>query len=251
MKVFNKEAELNRNAIFPNFVTLLGLFSGFYSIVATLNGNYVMASYATLVAFVFDGLDGKIARMLNASSEFGIQLDSLADLISFGVAPALLVYKWALEPYGRLGWMAAFLFVACAALRLARFNVQSKRISNKFFVGLPSPAAAGVVVTSVLFARHFFGDPTAIEVPLWFTFMIYILAFLMVSNVPYFSFKNIEYFHKKPFNSLVAFVLFIFVLGLYPEVFLFLFASAYAASGIVALLLRKNKVHLEEEAQEV
>jgi CDP-diacylglycerol--serine O-phosphatidyltransferase len=242
---------MNRNVILPNFVTLLGLFSGFYSIVATLNGNYVIAAYATLIAFIFDGLDGKIARMLNASSEFGIQLDSLADLISFGVAPALLVYKWALEPYGRLGWMAAFLFIACAALRLARFNVQSKRISNKFFIGLPSPAAAGVVVTSVLFAKHFFGDPTAIEVPLWFTFMIYILAFLMVSNVPYNSFKNIEYFQKKPFNSLVAFVLLIFVLGLYPEVFLFLLATSYAASGLITLLLRKKKPYTEEETQEI
>lgn len=165
MKIF-KEAELvNKNAIFPNFVTLLGLFSGFYSIIATLNGNYVMAAYATLIAFVFDGLDGKIARMLNASSEFGIQLDSLADLISFGVAPALLVYKWALEPYGRLGWMAAFLFVACAALRLARFNVQAKRISNKFFVGLPSPAAAGVVVTSVLLPATFSAIPLPSRFP--------------------------------------------------------------------------------------
>lgn len=242
---------MKKNTIFPNFVTLLGLFSGFYSIISTINDNYVIAAYAVLVSFFFDGLDGKIARLLNASSEFGVQLDSLADLISFGVAPALLVYKWALEPYGRLGWMAAFLFVACAALRLARFNVQSKRISNKFFVGLPSPAAAGVVVTSVLFARHFFGDPTAIEMPLWFTFLIYIVAFLMVSNVPYYSFKNIEYFHKRPFNTLVAFVLVIFVMGLSPEVFLFLTALIYAASGVLMLLLRKKRIEQEEEAHQI
>ncbi len=126
----------------------------------------------------FDGLDGKLARMLNATSEFGIQLDSLADLVSFGVAPAILVYKWALAPYGRLGWMAAFLFfVACGALRLARFNVQTKVIDPRFFIGLPIPAAAGVVVTSVLFAKEFIGDPNDMTVPIWFTFMIYILAF--------------------------------------------------------------------------
>jgi CDP-diacylglycerol--serine O-phosphatidyltransferase len=232
-------------------VTLLGLFSGFYSIIATLNENYVLAAYATLLAFLFDGLDGKVARILHAQSDFGIQLDSLADLVSFGVAPALLAYRWALEPYGRLGWMAAFLFVACAALRLARFNVQAKRISNKFFIGLPSPAAAGVIVTSVLFSKEVFGNPTVIQVPIWFTFMIYFLAFLMVSNIPFYSFKNIEYFHAKPFNAMVAFVLFIFVLGLYPEVFLFIFSLSYALSGLAALVLRKNRVHLEEEAQQI
>ncbi|WP_022851029.1 CDP-diacylglycerol--serine O-phosphatidyltransferase [Limisalsivibrio acetivorans] len=242
---------MKKTLVFPNIITLLGLFSGFYSIVATLNGEYVIAAYATLLAFLFDGMDGKVARILNASSDFGIQLDSLADLVSFGVAPALLVYQWALKPYGRLGWMAAFLFIACAALRLARFNVQTKRLSSKFFIGLPSPAAAGVIVTSVLFANHIFGDPSSIEVPLWFTFMIYIVGFLMVSNIPYYSFKNIEGISSKPFNTLVGVVLIIFVLGLYPEVFLFLLSLGYALSGLIYVLFRKNRLHLEEEAQNI
>lgn len=217
----------------PNLVTILGLFCGFYSIIATMNGNYVMAASATLAAFLFDGLDGRLARMLNATSEFGVQLDSLADLISFGVAPALLVYKWALAPYGRLGWMAAFLFVACGALRLARFNVQTKKTDPRFFVGLPIPAAAGVVATSVLFAREFIGDPNSITVPIWFTFTIYILAFLMVSNIRYYSGKNLA--HHKSYNVLVVFVLIIFVLGLYPELFLFLLSTGYALSGLLYL----------------
>jgi len=227
------EVSNNKNYVVPNLVTILGLFCGFYSIIATINGNYVMAASATLVAFVFDGLDGKLARLLNATSDFGIQLDSLSDLVSFGVAPAVLVYKWALAPYGRLGWMAAFLFVACGALRLARFNVQTKKIDPRFFVGLPIPAAAGVVATSVLFAKEFIGDPNDMTVPIWFTFTIYILAFLMVSNIRYYSCKTC--IQQKSYNVLVIFVLVIFVLGLYPELFLFLLSTGYALSGLLYL----------------
>jgi len=115
------------------------MFAGFYSIVASLNDMYVNAAYAILVSFIFDGLDGKVARLLNATSDFGVQLDSLSDLVAFGVAPAVLVYKWLLIPYGRIGWMAAFLFVACGALRLARFNVQAGKIDSSFFCRSPHP----------------------------------------------------------------------------------------------------------------
>lgn len=242
-----KNGSANKNYVLPNLVTILGLFCGFYSIIATLNGDYVIAASATLVAFVFDGIDGKLARMLNATSDFGIQLDSLADLVSFGVAPAILVYKWALAPYGRLGWMAAFLFVACGALRLARFNVQTKKLDPRFFIGLPIPAAAGVVVTSVLFAKEFIGDPGSMTVPVWFTFTIYILAFLMVSNVKYYSGKKIA--QQKSYNALVVFVLMIFVLGLYPELFLFLLSTGYALSGLLYLAyVRFKKPKKADEA---
>jgi CDP-diacylglycerol--serine O-phosphatidyltransferase len=225
----------------------MGLFCGFYSIIASLNGDYVLAASATLVAFVFDGLDGKIARALNATSDFGIQLDSLADLISFGVAPAILVYKWALEPYGRLGWMAAFLFVACGALRLARFNVQTKKLDPRFFIGLPIPAAAGVVVTTVLFAKEFVGNPGDLTVPLWFTFTIYVLAFLMVSNIRYYSCKSC--FQQKSYNTLVIFVLIIFVLGLYPELFLFILSTGYALSGLLYLAYRRLRYPKKDDAE--
>jgi CDP-diacylglycerol--serine O-phosphatidyltransferase len=240
-----QEVTHNKNYVVPNLVTILGLFCGFYSIIATLNGNYVMAASATLVAFIFDGLDGKLARMLNATSDFGIQLDSLSDLVSFGVAPAILVYKWALAPYGRLGWMAAFLFTACGALRLARFNVQTKKIDPRFFVGLPIPAAAGVIATSVLFAKEFIGDPNNMTVPVWFTFTIYILAFLMVSNIRYYSCKTC--IQQKSYNVLVVFVLLIFVLGLYPELFLFLLSTGYALSGLLYLAYVRLKHPKKEE----
>jgi len=242
----NTTATNNKNYVLPNLVTILGLFCGFYSIIATINGEYVIAASATLLAFVFDGLDGKLARMLNATSDFGIQLDSLADLVSFGVAPAILVYKWALAPYGRLGWMAAFLFVACGALRLARFNVQTKVIDPRFFIGLPIPAAAGVVVTSVLFAKEFIGDPNDMTVPIWVTFTIYILAFLMVSNIRYYSCKTC--FQQKSYNVLVVFVLIIFVLGLYPELFLFLLSTGYALSGLLYLAYVRMKHPKKEKA---
>jgi len=209
----------------------MGLFCGFYSIIASLNGDYVIAASATLVAFIFDGLDGKIARMLNATSDFGIQLDSLADLVSFG----------------RLGWMAAFLFIACGALRLARFNVQTKSIDPRFFIGLPIPAAAGVVVTTVLFAKEFVGDPGDVTVPLWFTFTIYVLAFLMVSNVKYYSCKSC--FQQKSYNTLVIFVLIIFVLGLYPELFLFILSTGYALSGLLYLGYRRLKNPKKDKAK--
>jgi len=242
----NQPAGQGKNYVLPNLVTIMGLFSGFYSIIATLNGDYVIAACATLVAFVFDTIDGKLARALNATSDFGIQLDSLADLVSFGVAPAVLVYKWALAPYGRLGWMAAFLFVACGALRLARFNVQTKKIDPRYFIGLPIPAAAGVVVTSVLFAKEFIGDPGAMTVPVWFTFTIYILAFLMVSNIKYYSGKTL--LQQKSYNILVIFVLVIFVLGLYPELFLFLISTGYALSGLLYLGYRRLR-HPEREKE--
>jgi len=227
----------NKNYVLPNLVTIMGLFCGFYSIIASLNGQYTLAASATLVAFVFDGIDGKIARLMNATSDFGIQLDSLSDLVSFGVAPGILVYKWALEPYGRLGWMAAFLFVACGALRLARFNVMTKKIDPRYFIGLPIPAAAGVVASSVLFVKEYIGNPEDITLPVWFTFTIYILAFLMVSNVRYYSGKTL--FQQKSYNVLVMFVLAIFVIGLIPELSLFVLSVGYAFSGLLLFAYKR------------
>ncbi|KAA0258004.1 CDP-diacylglycerol--serine O-phosphatidyltransferase [Deferribacter autotrophicus] len=229
---------IKREYLLPNFITLLSLFSGFYSIIASINGNFVLAAYAIIFAFVFDGLDGKVARMLHATSEFGIQMDSLSDLVAFGLAPALLIYKWVLTPYGRVGWMASFLFVACGALRLARFNVMTKKIDNRYFIGLPIPAAAGVIASSVLFVKEVFGKPEGISIPLSFVLFIYLLAFLMVSNVKYYSFKKLELHGIKPFSLLVGFALFIFVIGMYPEIFLFVFFIGYTFSGLLLQLLK-------------
>src|SRR4051794_29092980 len=135
----------------PNFVTTANLFCGFYSIIATLNHEYLTAAWAIIAASIFDMLDGRIARLAKATSQFGVEYDSLSDLISFGVAPAILLYQWALQPFDRLGWLAAFLYVVCGALRLARFNVMTGVISKKYFQGLPIPMAAGMVATFIIF----------------------------------------------------------------------------------------------------
>jgi CDP-diacylglycerol--serine O-phosphatidyltransferase len=220
----------------------MAMFCGFYSIASTLNGDYVSSAYAIMLAFVFDGIDGKIARLLNATSDFGVQMDSLSDLVSFGVAPSLLVYHWLLLPYGRVGWMAAFLFVACGALRLARFNVQTNGGESKYFVGLPIPAAAGVIASSVLFVKEIFGNPEDFTIPFTYVFLIYLLAFLMVSTLPYYSFKKIGCVSCKDFNLLVIFVLVIFIIGMYPEVMLFILMTTYVLSGLLLPLFKKKLV---------
>lgn len=233
---------MKKQHVIPNFITIMAMFSGFYSIVATERGNFEFAAYAILVAFLFDGIDGKIARLMNATSDFGIQLDSLSDLVSFGIAPGILLYKWLLMPYGRIGWMAAFLFVACGALRLARFNVQTKKLPSKFFVGLPIPAAAGLIASTLIFVNHILGSAENFTISIGFVFLIYVLAFLMVSNFPYFSFKKFDYHGIKTFNLMVIFVLLIFIIGLYPELFLFLFFILYVLSGLLLSLLKIGKV---------
>lgn len=241
---------MKKQYLLPNFITLMAMFCGYYSIAASLRGDYVYAAYAILLAFIFDGLDGKVARLLNATSDFGIQMDSLSDLVSFGVAPSILVYNWLLIPYGRIGWMASFLFVACGALRLARFNVQTtKETKDSFFVGLPIPAAAGMIASSVLFVKDVIGNPEDFTVPFTYVFLIYLLAFLMVSSLPYYSFKKIGNISAKPFNILVIFVLAIFVVGMYPEVMLFALMVIYLLSGLLLPLFRRKKVKTLEESE--
>ncbi len=172
--------------LLPNLITSASLFAGFYAIVAAIDGRYLAEAWAVFVALILDGLDGRIARMTHSTSSFGVQYDSLADLVAFGVAPALLVYLWALKPFRQFGWVAAFLFVVCGALRLARFNVQSGSMDPRFFNGFPIPAAAMVIATAIAFY-----DKIGIVAPekhLFILVMIYVLSFLMVSNIKYFSF---------------------------------------------------------------
>ncbi len=231
----------NKNLILPNTITILGLLCGLYSIILSIDGKFVYAAYALILAALFDGLDGKVARLVKGTSEFGVQLDSLCDLVSFGVAPAILVYSWVLAPFGRLGLMAVFLFVACGALRLARFNVQSGKISNVYFVGLPIPAAAAFIAAGVLFVNALGLTVDKNFLSIFFVVSIYVLAFLMVSTVPFYSFKKIDYFKRKHFNYLVILVVIIFIVGLYFEVFFFLLIFGYILIGLLLSLLRITK----------
>ncbi len=229
-----KHRRLRGVYILPNLFTSGNLFCGFFATVATFSDRFVHASIAILAAGVFDVLDGKIARLSGANSRFGIEYDSLADLISFGLAPALLAYSWALKPYGRIGWLAAFLFLACGALRLARFNVQTVTLDSKFFTGLPIPAAACVIALTVLLNHRLGFWTTHEQIPI--LVMIYLLAFLMVSNIRYFSIKGLDIFRRKPFRALVVLILCIVIVVAEPEITLFSIFALYVLSGPVNLL---------------
>jgi CDP-diacylglycerol--serine O-phosphatidyltransferase len=230
-------AESMRKGIYilPNLFTTGSLFAGFYSMVATLNADYRTAAIWVLVSSIFDGLDGKVARATGTTSKFGVEYDSLADLVAFGVTPGLLMYSWALKPFGRLGWLAAFLFVVCGALRLARFNVQVNTVESKRFVGLPIPAAASMVSSTVLLFYHF-GWPSSFK-KLAILVLIYCLAFLMVSNVKYYSFKDPEMIKRQPFGFLVLAVLLIIIIAAEPVLMLFVIFIGYVLSGPVTFLV--------------
>jgi len=222
--------------ILPNLFTTGSLFAGFYSIVATMNGDYYVASWFVLVSGIFDVLDGKIARLTKTTSRFGVEYDSLSDLVAFGVAPGLLIYSWALKPYGKIGWLAAFLYVVCGALRLARFNVQINSVEAKRFVGLPIPAAASVLASCILLFYHLGAPPTFKKISI--LLLIYVLAFLMVSNFRYFSFKDPELVKRQPFGFLVLGIFIIIVVVAKPEIFIFTLFFAYMVSGPISYLLR-------------
>lgn len=236
--------------LLPNLITTGSLFAGFYAIVAAIDGRFHAAAIAILVSLVLDGLDGRIARLTQSTSGFGVQYDSLADLVAFGVAPALLVYLWALKglPYNQFGWVAAFLFVVCGALRLARFNVQQGSLDPRYFNGLPIPAAATLIATSILFYYEI--GEWAPERHVYILAMIYLLSFLMVSNIKYISFKKMELFRRHPFHTLVALVLLFVVVATAPTIMGFLLMLVYVASGPISTYLYYRRPALPEKGEE-
>ncbi|MFA6699034.1 MAG: CDP-diacylglycerol--serine O-phosphatidyltransferase [Thiomicrospira sp.] len=228
--------------LLPNLMTTLALFAGFYAVIAGMNGDFVAGAIAIFIAMVFDGLDGRIARMTNSSSAFGAEYDSLADMVSFGLAPALLLYQWALSDFGKLGWLIAFVYTAGAALRLARFNTQVGVADKRYFQGLPSPAAAALLAGFVWLVETnqintgFEGDFA----------LIFTLAagLLMVSNIRFHSFKELNLRDKVPFVTLLVIVLVVVVITLKPSVILFGLALVYAISGPVMTLLTLKRARL-------
>jgi CDP-diacylglycerol--serine O-phosphatidyltransferase len=226
--------------ILPNLVTTGGLFAGFYSTISTLAGHYELAAVMILVAHAFDGLDGRIARLTRTASRFGVEYDSLSDLVAFGVAPGILVYKWALEPWGTWGWLAASLYVTCGALRLARFNVQVESVEKRAFVGLPIPAAADMVVATVLL-YYFFGGEGATHKNIILLLLIYALSGLMVSEVPYYSFKDVHWQSRQPFWLLIAIIVAFKVVIAQPQLALFSAISLYLLSGPIWWVVRRTR----------
>ena len=229
--------------VLPSLITTAGLFSGFYSVITSFRGDFFTAAVAVLIANVFDILDGRVARLTNTTSRFGIEYDSLADLVAFGVAPGILVYRWALEPWGSWGWLAASLYVTCGALRLARFNVQYDNAEKRHFVGLPIPAAAEVIASTVLLYYYLGGEGVTHKHAL-LLLVTYALAGLMVSNVKYFSFKETGLYRRQPFWMLIAVIVVLTLLIAEPQIMLFAGFSLYASSGPNRWVVKRLRVEM-------
>lgn len=224
--------------ILPNLMTTGNLFSGFFAVIQAIKGNFLYAAYAIVVAAVFDQLDGRLARLTRSTSKFGAEYDSLCDLVSFGMAPAVMLYLWALQPFGRLGWVACFLFVSCGALRLARFNVQANVVEKNYFQGLPIPMAAGIVASSVLAFQDLELESQG---NIGLLIMTILLALVMVSNFRFRSFKDLDLKERLPFRYLILGVGLLVVVALRPEVMLFVVFMAYAVLGAVFGVFKLGK----------
>lgn len=247
--------------VLPNLFTLAALFGGFYAIVMAMNGRFEHATVGIFCAMVLDSLDGRVARLTHTQSAFGEQMDSLSDMVSFGAAPALVAYEWALRPLGRWGWIAAFVYCSCAALRLARFNVNTGVVDKRYFQGLPSPAAAALVagfiwLTFEVITGHYavpgFTSIIGLFVTLpleradlsWIMFAVTLFAGLtMVTNIPYYSFKDFRGKRTVPFTLLVLVVLVIALINIEPPTVLFGFFVCYGLSGYIIYAWRKTKGH--------
>lgn len=232
--------------ILPNLFTTGSVFCGFYAFIAVSNEKFLVAAWAIVIAAVFDMLDGRIARLTKTTSAFGLQYDSIADVISFGMAPAFLVYSWVLKPFGRMGWMAAFLYLLCGALRLARFNVTKPDVKDNQFIGLPIPSAAVMIASIVIVFGKMMDDR-----PMFMAAVVYFLAFLMVSNIRYPSFKKLELKQRVTFTRFLFVVLIFYVFATIPQIALFLFCATYTLLGPTRVLIAfvNNKLHPERQEE--
>jgi len=239
--------KVHRRGIYllPNLFTTANLFAGFYSIIAAMNGQFSFAAAALFVAMVMDGLDGRIALMINAQSAFGAEYDSLSDMVAFGLAPALLAYTWALSDLGSVGLAVAFIYAAGAALRLARFNTQIGKVDKKWFIGLASPAAAGLIA-GLVWAFHDFGIRGS-KLSFLVALLVAAAGALMISNIKYHSFKAFDFKGRVPFVALLAVVLVFALIFSDPPRVLLLIALVYAASGPVQWILQLNRREPEQE----
>ena len=235
--------------LLPSVLTTFGMFAGFYSIISSINGDFTIAAISILIAMFWDTLDGRVARLTNTQSAFGAEYDSLADLVSFGLAPALLVYQWTLYELGRFGWLAAFVYLACAALRLARFNTQVGIADKRYFQGLPSPAAAGVIASMIWLKIWTFAsfDSDVISLGYYLGAGITILCgLLMVSNIRYYSFKEFDS-KKASFRFLLIVILSLIILVSKPNIILFTGFFVYLLSGPVITIVGLNRNRIKKK----
>lgn len=225
--------------LLPNLFTTAALFAGFYAIVAAMGNRYEPAAIAIFIAMVLDGIDGRIARLTNTQTDFGAEYDSLSDMVSFGLAPALVMFQWSLSAWGKLGWMAAFIYTSAAALRLARFNSQAATTDKRYFVGLASPSAAAIVAGTVWVGNDYGLTNGQGLVPVCFVITV-AAAILMVSKFRYLSFKKLDFKGRVPFVNMLVLVLAFALVSLHPAWMLFTGFAAYALSGPVGVILRRR-----------
>jgi len=244
-----KHANLKKGIhILPSLFTTGNVFCGFYAFIAVFNDQHYVAAWAIVVAIIFDVLDGRIARLTKTTSAFGAQYDSLADIISFGMAPAFLAYSWVMRPFDRVGWMAAFLFLLCAALRLARFNITKPDVKSDHFIGLPTPAAAAVLASLVIGFEDLFA--TRIN-PIVMVIVVYSLAFLMVSNIKYPAMKKLDIKKRVAFPRFLFVILFIYVLATIPRIALFVLSFSYTVIGPTSHIISSRKYKTSEGAKNI
>jgi CDP-diacylglycerol--serine O-phosphatidyltransferase len=227
--------------LLPNLFTLAAMFAGFYSVISAMNGHFENAAIAIFVALILDGLDGRIARMTNTQSAFGAEFDSLADMVSFGVAPALVAFTWALSSLGRIGWAVAFIYVAGTAIRLARFNTQIETADKNYFTGLASPAAAALVAGMIWICNDYglAGEDLPLVVSILAAITTALAGVLMVTNIPYSSFKEIDFKARVPFVTILVVALGFAVITVDPPLILLVLFGGYALSGPVILIMKK------------
>ena len=234
-------------ALLPSLFTLGNMFCGYACVIYAMRGDFETAAPFVGIAIVLDMLDGRIARLTGTASEFGVQFDSMADVISFGMAPAILAFTWGLDQLGRPGWAAAFLFVTAAALRLARFNIQAAAVDKRYFVGMPSPAAAGVIAATVFAYPAGLGDPQAAFAAMA---LVVVPAILMVSTVRFRSFKTFDLQARRPFRILIFFAVLITAIVTHPQIVLVLLAYAYLASPLLGALVTRVRRRPQAPAAE-
>lgn len=247
LEIPKSKSKLGRGIyLLPNLFTTASLFSGFYAIVAAMNGQFESAAIAIFISMILDGLDGRVARMTNTQSAFGAEYDSLVDMVAFGVAPALVAFTMSLQDLGNIGWIATFIYVAGAALRLARFNTQIEVADKRYFIGLPSPSAAAIVAGFV-WATHTYEPSTFLT--LLTVVVVAASGVLMVSNVKYYSFKEFDMKKSVPFTTMLIIVLIFAVIAMEPSLVLFGAFMVYVISGPFNMLVRRLKEKRAEETE--
>ena len=245
-----RNPKLPRRGIYllPAAFTVANVFCGFYSIISSIRGELALAGILIGLGILLDTLDGRVARFANASSDFGKEFDSLADQMSFGIAPMVLAHEWGMSLWPRMGWLIGFLFVICGAMRLARFNIQPSTTDKRFFIGLPIPAAAAVIASIV----YRFPEPvTSRSQALPLLVLVLVLSLLMVSKMRYYSFKDFDIRRRQPHLTILFLALLIVTVFTHPQAMLLIIASTYLASGFVlkiASLVRVPRVHTAEQA---